>query len=170
MFPFQAIHNCNMVCAASPLRCQRAIINVSFSSNSQLQGTSPPTTSRCQRAIINVSFSSNSQPNLFKHFNIMDVKELLSMFPFQAIHNFHEKYHGKWMMSKSYYQCFLFKQFTTEIKLRLLEFAMSKSYYQCFLFKQFTTFLVEVVAHHVMSKSYYQCFLFKQFTTDYASL
>ena len=87
------------------------------------------------------------------------------MFPFQAIHNQHLAPLMADRMSKSYYQCFLFKQFTTENNEDAKKQTMSKSYYQCFLFKQFTT-AIGVFGHiGRMSKSYYQCFLFKQFTT-----
>ena len=67
--------------------CQRAIINVSFSSNSQPPVFAWRGMGGCQRAIINVSFSSNSQRCLEVYRWRLDVKELLSMFPFQAIHN-----------------------------------------------------------------------------------
>ncbi len=69
-------------------------------------------------------------------------------------------------MSKSYYQCLLFKQFTTLSKTFLFRFRMSKSYYQCLLFKQFTTPFLLPLYKNMMSKSYYQCLLFKQFTTS----
>ena len=69
------------------LRCQRAIINVYFSSNSQQRPLPRPATYRCQRAIINVYFSSNSQLVVYDVEKLRDVKELLSMFTFQAIHN-----------------------------------------------------------------------------------
>ena len=46
---------------ATLCRCQRAIINVYFSSNSQLMRLWHAGKRRCQRAIINVYFSSNSQ-------------------------------------------------------------------------------------------------------------
>ena len=68
-------------------------------------------------------------------------------------------------MSKSYYQCLLFKQFTTQSKYIFAPLSMSKSYYQCLLFKQFTTRRWWIGAGGGMSKSYYQCLLFKQFTT-----
>ena len=47
--------------------CQRAIINVSFSSNSQQVVVIFLLRFGCQRAIINVSFSSNSQPVVGSH-------------------------------------------------------------------------------------------------------
>ena len=70
---------------------------------------------------------------------LLDVKELLSMFTFQAIHNKSFSFHIFLWMSKSYYQCLLFKQFTTYLHGWLVDRGMSKSYYQCLLFKQFTT-------------------------------
>ena len=65
--------------------CQRSIINVYFSSNSQPQFSLMLSVLRCQRSIINVYFSSNSQPMR------TDVGLALRM-------------------SKIYYQCLLFKQ------------------------------------------------------------
>ena len=41
----------------------------------------------CQRTIVNVYFSSNSQQVITIKTQAKDVKELLSMFTFQAIHN-----------------------------------------------------------------------------------
>ena len=46
-----------------------------------------------------------------------DVKELLSMSTFQAIHNGTEKLYVNGVMSKSYNQCLLFKQFTTGLAI-----------------------------------------------------
>ena len=67
--------------------CQRAIINVYFSSNSQHVLSPDAYGRRCQRAIINVYFSSNSQRRPSLLLLPTDVKELLSMSTFQAIHN-----------------------------------------------------------------------------------
>ena len=119
----------------------------------------------CQRTIINVSFSSNSQPVRIYWIRFIDVKELLSMSPFQAIHNYQLHAHALSQMSKNYYQCLLFKQFTTNSSLRVDNGEMSKNYYQCLLFKQFTTARRRAFWRALMSKNYYQCLLFKQFTT-----
>ena len=139
MFTFQAIHNWIFLLLVVCFRCQRTIVNVYFSSNSQpavtvmfvvsgcqrtivnvyFSSNSQPTSQsdnlrlRCQRTIVNVYFSSNSQQILSSPKITRDVKELLSMFTFQAIHNNFHNLSRTSLMSKNYCQCLLFKQFTT---------------------------------------------------------
>ena len=86
MFPFQAIHNqtCRIAwCRWMSKSYYQCFLFKQFTTGLNLL----PTALRCQRAIINVSFSSNSQPTWCCPMTNLDVKELLSMFPFQAIHN-----------------------------------------------------------------------------------
>ena len=93
--------------------CQRTFINVFFSSNSQHMKHVQSVGIKCQRTFINVFFSSNSQRCGGQPSSDGNVKEPLSMFSFQAIHNCVVHFHDVALMSKNLYQCFLFKQFTT---------------------------------------------------------
>ena len=164
MFPFQAIHN-----AEHFPRCARRMSKSYYQCFLFKQFTTQSmyldSDDRCQRAIINVSFSSNSQPVAELYSASHDVKELLSMFPFQAIHNTRNNQVTGLFDVKELLSMFPFQAIHNREDDGSACFMMSKSYYQCFLFKQFTTLQPQVLQSPGMSKSYYQCFLFKQFTT-----
>ena len=159
MFTFQAIHNSTLLNIYNKQMSKSYYQCLLFKQFTTAFSVSL-VFSQCQRAIINVYFSSNSQPPRRSGRRSGNVKELLSMSTFQAIHNFRSCRHSSPGMSKSYYQCLLFKQFTTVVHPVVEGLLMSKSYYQCLLFKQFTTRRTTRPLRELMSKSYYQCLLF----------
>ena len=60
-------------------------------------------------------------------------------------------------MSKSYYQCLLFKQFTTRRTTRPLRELKSKSYYQCLLFilQRYAYFSIHTTSVNNFSDNYF---------------
>ena len=135
------------------------------------------------KVYINVFFSSNSQRMEALVTDFTRCQRSISMFSFQAIHNWWKYILLLNIDVKGLYQCFLFKQFTTGCRAvslpyrcqrsismfsfqaihnrvcKLMKTAMDvKGLYQCFLFKQFTTALQLPCHHALMSKVYINVF------------
>ena len=91
MFLFQAIHN-------SLFHCHYFLLNV-------------------KDLLSMFLFQAIHNSNRWPQPPTTNVKDLLSMFLFQAIHNWLQATAVQPQMSKIYYQCFFFKQFTTGLKL-----------------------------------------------------
>ena len=113
---------------------------------------------------VNVLFSSNSQLDSIEDIEFAGCLSIMSMFSFQAIHNFGLLYLDRRLVVYRLCQCSLFKQFTTWLG-SCCDICRLFIDYVNVLFSSNSQLIRPLKSHVLVVYRLCQCSLFKQFTT-----